>query len=77
MFLNINLVAALNAGINIDETRWLMVPQLMPKISFGHHNRSWSINVVAGSNNTNIVWDSSNLDNLLAGTMELAFSKRF
>jgi hypothetical protein len=77
MFFNINLAAALNAGFSIDEDKWLMVPQLMPRISFGHHNQSWSINFAGSSNYTNIVWDKGNLDNLLAGTMTVAFSKRF
>ncbi|GHU58589.1 hypothetical protein FACS189444_2490 [Spirochaetia bacterium] len=77
MFVNINFGMGLNAGFNTNESRWLIIPQFMPKISFGHHNKSWSINVVGGSNLTTIAWDKRNHDTLLASAMTLTFSKRF
>jgi hypothetical protein len=77
IFLNMNLVIGLNAGNNINENKWLIVPQLMPNISVGHHDKAWSINFAGSCDYTNIIWDNTDFDTLLAGTMAVTFSKRF
>jgi hypothetical protein len=77
IFFNMNLVIGLDAGININTNKWLFIPLIMPKLSFGHHNNTWSINVAAGCNYTAIMWDTDSIDNLLPATMTVTFSKRF
>jgi hypothetical protein len=77
IFLNINLVIGLDAGLNINTNKWLFIPLIMPKLSFGHHNNTWSINAAAGCNYTAIMWDTGSIDNLLPATMTVIFSKRF
>jgi hypothetical protein len=77
IFLNMNLVIGLDPGININTNKWLFVPLVMPKLSFGHHNNTWSINVAAGCSYTAIMWDTNSIDNLLPATMTVTFSKRF
>jgi hypothetical protein len=77
IFLNMNLVIGLDAGININTNRWLFIPLITPKLSFGHHNNAWSINVSAGCNYTAIIWDADSIDNLRPATMTVTFSKRF
>jgi hypothetical protein len=76
MFLNINHFLGLDAGINTNENRWLFVPQIMPKISFGYHSNSWSINFIGSCNDIIIFWDRTNFDNILYATMTITFSKR-
>jgi hypothetical protein len=77
IFLNMNLVIGLDAGININTNKWLFVPLVMPKLSFGYHNKTWSINIAAGCHYTAVMWDASSIDNLLPATMTVTFSKRF
>jgi hypothetical protein len=77
IFFNINLNIGINAGVNTNENRWLFIPQIIPKISLGKHNETWSINFVGGCNYTSIFWDSDNTDNLLAVKITVSFSKRF
>jgi hypothetical protein len=77
IFLNMNLVIGLDAGININTNKWLFVPLVMPKLSFGHHNNTWSINVAAGCSYTAIMWGAGSIDHLLPATMTVTFSKRF
>jgi hypothetical protein len=77
IFLNMNLVIGLDAGININRNKWLFIPIVMPKLSFGHHNKTWSINVSAGCHYTAIMWNIDSIDNLLPATMTVTFSKRF
>jgi hypothetical protein len=77
IFLNINLVIGLDAGVNINTNKWLFIPLIMPKLSFGHHNKTWSLNVAAGCSYTAIMWDADSIDHLLPATMTVTFSKRF
>jgi hypothetical protein len=77
IFLNLSLVIGLDAGININANKWLFIPRAMPKLSFGHHNGTWSINVTAGCDYTAILWDMSTVDHLIPATMSITFSKRF
>jgi AcrR family transcriptional regulator len=53
------------------------MPQIKPKISFGHHNRTWSVNAVMGSNAAILLRDFNNFDALAPSTMTVTFSKRF
>jgi hypothetical protein len=76
MFFNIKLSIGLDAGINTNENRWLFIPQIMPKISFGYHGNSWSINFIGECNDTIIFWDKNNFDNVLLSSMTITFSKR-
>jgi hypothetical protein len=71
-----NLVIGFDAGYNVNKNNWLFVPLLMPKISFGHHHNTWSINVTAGCNYTAIIQDMNTIDNLIPATMTVTFSKR-
>ncbi|MDR2053100.1 MAG: DUF4421 domain-containing protein, partial [Treponema sp.] len=77
IFVNMNLVIGLDAGLNSNTNKWLFIPLLMPKMSFGHHHNTWSINVTAGCNYTAVMWDINTIDNLIPSTMTVTFSKRF
>jgi hypothetical protein len=77
IFLNMNLVIGFDAGINTNTGKWLFVPLVMPKISFGHHNNTWSINVTGGCDYTVFLWDINSIDNLMPATIAVTFSKRF
>jgi hypothetical protein len=77
MFINTGISIGANLGINATENKILFIPQIKPKISFGHHNRTWSINAVMGSNAMIVLWDSNNFDVLAPSTMTVTFSKRF
>jgi hypothetical protein len=72
-----NLVIGLDAGINSNTNKLLFVPLVMPKLSFGHHNNTWSINVATGCSYTAIMWGADSIDNLIPATMTVTFSKRF
>jgi hypothetical protein len=77
MFLNMNLVIGLDAGINTNTGKWLFIPLVIPKLSFGHHHNTWSINAAAGCSYTALMWGSDSIDHLLSATMTVTFSKRF
>ena len=77
IFLNMNLVIGLDAGLNVTTSEWLFIPLIMPKISFGHHSKTWSINFVADCNYTAISWDINTIDKLFSPTIKANFSKRF
>lgn len=77
IFLNMNLVIGLDAGLNVTTSKWLFIPLIMPKISLGHHNKTWSINFAASCNYTAISWDINTIDKLLSATIKATFSKRF
>jgi hypothetical protein len=77
MFINTGITVGVNLGINIRENNLLFIPQIRPKISFGHHNRDWSINVIMACNSTILLWDKNNPDILAPSTMTVTFSKRF
>ncbi|MDR1443562.1 MAG: DUF4421 domain-containing protein [Treponema sp.] len=77
IFLNVNFVIGLNAGLNITANTWHFIPDIIPKLSFGHHNKSWSINFTAGGNYTAIPREVNTADHLLSGAMKVTFSNRF
>jgi hypothetical protein len=76
MFINIGIAIGTNLGINATENKILFIPQIKPKISFGHHNRAWSVNAVIGNNATIFLWDN-NSDIVVPSTITVTFSKRF
>jgi hypothetical protein len=77
IFLNLSLAASLDAGININAGTWLFVPKVTPRLSFGHHNSTWSMNVSVGCDYTAILWNMNTVDYLMPATMTVTFSKRF
>jgi hypothetical protein len=77
MFVNTGITIGANLGINATENKILFIPQIKPKISFGHHNRTWSINAVIGANIAMILWDKNDFDIFAPSTMAVTFSKRF
>ncbi|GHU82487.1 hypothetical protein FACS189468_6760 [Spirochaetia bacterium] len=77
MFININTSIGADLGISVTENKILFIPQIKPKISFGHHNRTWSINAIMGSNAAILLWGVNNFDVLSPSTMTVTFSKRF
>jgi hypothetical protein len=77
MFVNTGITIGANLGINATENGILFIPQIKPKISFGHHNRTWSINAVIGTNAALILWAKNDFDILAPSTMAVTFSKRF
>jgi hypothetical protein len=77
MFLNACINIGANFGINTTENRILFIPQIKPKISFGHHGNTWSINAIMGSNASILLWDIHSFDTLVPSTMTVTFSKRF
>ncbi|GMO70317.1 MAG: hypothetical protein Ta2A_18890 [Treponemataceae bacterium] len=77
MFLNLGLIVGANLGVTINDAKILFVPQINPKITFGHHNTSWSVNAVMGCNTSILLWDKDNFDIVVPATMSVTFSKRF
>jgi hypothetical protein len=77
IFINMGIHIGANLGINTTENKVLFIPQIKPKISFGHHNRTWSINAVMGSNAAILLRDLNNFDILAPSTITVTFSKRF
>lgn len=77
MFINIGVNIGTHLGINATQNKIIFIPQIKPKISFGHHNRTWSINTEMGCNSTMILWDKNDSDILVPATMTVTFSKRF
>jgi hypothetical protein len=77
MFINTSITVGTHLGIHAAGKELLFIPQIKPKISFGHHNRTWSINTVMACNSTILLWDKKNPDILAPSTMTLTFSKRF
>jgi hypothetical protein len=77
MFINTGISIGTNLGINITENKLLFVPQIKPKISFGYHSRTWSMNAVMGSNAAILLRDLDTFDVVAPATITLTFSKRF
>jgi hypothetical protein len=77
MFVNICINIGANLGINTTEDKILFIPQIKPKISFGHHNNTWSVNAVMGNSAMMLLWDTNNFDIIAPATMTVTFSKRF
>jgi hypothetical protein len=79
VFCNLNLSVGLNAGIDAVSGTALFVPQIMPKLTVGHHNKSWSVNFIGGCTYTGILWNGldGGMDTLLTAVMTLTFSRRF
>jgi hypothetical protein len=76
MFINTSITVGADLGIAVRE-KWLFIPQIKPKISFGHHNRTWSMNLAVACNSTILLWDRNQSDLLVPSTMTVMFSKRF
>ena len=77
IFLNLSLMLFLSPGINITTGQWLFIPQFEPKIKVGHHNNTWSTNLVMKNNANFIIWNKEELDILTLVSVRLMFSKRF
>jgi hypothetical protein len=77
MFLNVGLNMGANLGININDAKILFIPQINPKITFGHHHTSWSVNAVMGCNISVLLWNIGTVDTVAPATMSVTFSKRF
>jgi hypothetical protein len=77
MFISTSITAGADFGVSAAGEELLFIPQIKPKISFGHHNRAWSINVVTACNSTVLLWDGNKSDLLAPSTMTVTFSKRF
>ena len=77
IFINSSLLLFASPGINITTGKWLFIPQLEPKIIFGHHNNIGSMNLVMKNNADFIVWNKNDLDIFTLVSVTLMFSKRF
>jgi hypothetical protein len=77
IFINTGINVGLNFGINITENTVLFVPQIRPKISFGRHDDTWSINMIAHNNVTILLWEPDVSDMFMPETITLNLSKRF
>ncbi|GHV80482.1 hypothetical protein AGMMS49944_22730 [Spirochaetia bacterium] len=76
MFLNAGITIGTNVGIDINEPQILFIPQVNPKITFGYHHSSWSVNAVMGCNASVLLWNND-FDIAAPATMGVTFSKRF
>ena len=77
VFLNSSLVFFANPGINISTGNWLFIPQFEPKIVVGHHNNTWSANLIMKNNAKFIIWNKDDIDILTLVSITVTFSKRF
>ncbi|MHC6203676.1 DUF4421 family protein [Breznakiellaceae bacterium SP9] len=77
IFVNIGIFGGINLGMSTTENKILFIPQVRPKIGFGHHSGTWSINMIFGGNAAFIIWDKSDYDILQPVTMKIMLSKRF
>ncbi|GHV51593.1 hypothetical protein AGMMS49579_07250 [Spirochaetia bacterium] len=77
IFLNAGINVGANLGIDINEPRVLFIPQINPRIAFGYHHISWSINMVMGCNASLLLWSKDDIEILVPATVSITFSKRF
>jgi hypothetical protein len=79
LFLNISLLGFANIGRNFSSNEWLTIPQVEPRVVFGHHNDTWSFNITVMNNSTFLFWNDTNYsyDILTLLTLSTMFSKRF
>ncbi|MDL2229235.1 DUF4421 domain-containing protein [Treponema sp. OttesenSCG-928-L16] len=77
MFLNLMAAAEMNAGFKTGSRTWHFMPQLMPRISFGYHHDSWSLNLVGNCRYLLILRKADRPDGLLMSSMAITFSYRF
>jgi hypothetical protein len=75
--LNLGLNVGANLGINTNGPQILFVPQINPKITFGHHHASWSVNAVMGNNTSLLLWGKDSIDIITPVTISVTLSKRF
>jgi hypothetical protein len=76
LFLNLGATVGANAGIKASDGGFLFIPQVNPKITFGHHDDSWSVNAVMGCNTSMLFWGDGDFDTLAPATMSVTFSRR-
>jgi hypothetical protein len=77
IFLNTSILFFASPGVNINTGNWLFVPQLEPNITVGHHNKTWSINLIMKDNAKFIFWKKDEIDILTLVSITIMFSKRF
>ena len=76
VFLNSSLVFFANPGMNISTGSWLFFPQFEPKIVLGHHNNTWSTNLIMKNNAKFIMLNKDDIDILTLVSITITFSKR-
>ena len=76
IFINLSLNLLPNLGINTNKDRLLFAPQWEPRIIFGHHNHTWSINLIMMNNCTVLLWNKNDYDMLQLISVTIMFSKR-
>jgi hypothetical protein len=79
LFLNASILGFTNVGRNLSSNKWLIIPQVEPRIVFGHHNDTWSFNITLMNNSTILFWNNAGFsyDALTLLTLSTMFSKRF
>jgi hypothetical protein len=77
MFINTGINIGFNMGINMRENSVLFIPQFRPKLSFGHHNDTWSVNMIVSAHSAILLWERDISDTFVPATVTLNFSKRF
>jgi hypothetical protein len=77
MFINTGINIGFNMGINTKKNTVLFIPQFRPKFSFGHHNDTWSVNIIMSAHSVILLWERDISDTFVPATVTLNFSKRF
>jgi hypothetical protein len=77
MFLNVSFLIFTNVGRNFSTNEWLTVPQVEPRVVFGHHKGTWSFNIKLMNNSLILLGKNNNYDILTLLTLSTMFSKRF
>jgi hypothetical protein len=79
LFLNVSLLGFSNVGKNFSSDEWLTVPQVEPRVVFGHHSNKWAFNITVMNNSTILFWndDGFSYDVLTLLTLSTMLSIRF
>lgn len=77
LFLNVMFIIAPNIGINYDDGSFCFSPQMRPKLTLGHHEKSWSINVVFETNLSYYIKSNNFINALETADAGFTISKRF